>query len=126
MKKIYSLFAVIAMLTVALGFASCGNDDDNQQTKIFYKMGCSQFDNNGADLTTAAKEIKDMNSAFKKALGVDDTYFTMTGTSSDCDKDVAAKCKAAEATLSNYSFQCKFTFEVTNVNDNKVVYSFSR
>ncbi len=124
MKKIYSLFAVIAMLTVALGFASCSSNDDDQQ-KIFYKMGFPKFNNDGATPSQQKQEMADIESAYKNALGVSDYYFTLTGTSSSCDKDVTAKCKAAEATLSGHTFNCKFTFAVTNINDNKVIYSFS-
>ena len=124
MKKIYSLFAVIAMLTVALGFASCSNDDDKPQT-IFYKMGFPKYNFDGATPSQMKQEMADIESPYKNALGVSDNSFTMTGTSSSCDKDVATKCKAAEATLSGRTFNSKFTFEVTNLNSNKVIYSFS-
>ncbi len=127
MKKIYSLFAVIAMLTVALGFASCSsNDDDNQEKTIYYEMGFSNYTSSDAGATTIIKEMADVKAAYQKALGVSETVFTMKGTSSSCDKDVLAKCKAAEATLSDYNFKCKFTFTVTNVDDNKVVYTLTK
>ena len=125
MKKIYSLFAVIAMLTVALGFASCSSNDDDQAKTIYYEMAFSNYTSDDAGATTIIKEMAYVKAAYQKALGVSETVFTMKGTSSSCDKDVAAKCKAAEATLSGRTFNSKFTFEVTNLNSNKVIYSFS-
>ncbi len=127
MKKIYSIFAVIAMLTVALGFTSCSsNDDDNKEQKIYYVMDFSNFNSDDAGAATMMKEMSLVRSTFQSALGVSETSFTLTGTSSSCDKDVLAKCKAAETTLSDYSFKCTFTFTITNGNDKKVIYTFSR
>lgn len=123
MKKIYALFAVIAMLTVAVGFTSC-SDDDNKSTTIFYKMGFSKYNYKGTSEADMLEEMSTITSAFKTALGVNDSYFQMTGSSKSCDKEVVAKCKAAETSLSGQTFKSSFKFTITNQSTDKVIYTF--
>ena len=122
MKKLYSIFTIAALMTLVFGFTSC-SDDDDQTT--FYKMGFSSFSYHGSSSTDMTEEMKTIESAYKSALGVNDVTFSMSGSSKNCDKDVKAKCKAAESKLSGVTFNSTFTFQVTNVSNDEEIYSYS-
>lgn len=124
MKKIFSLLTILAMTALVFTFSSC-DDDNDDNTTIFYKMGFSSFDSSTSSASSTLSEMKVINDAFKSALGVSDNSFKLTGKASSCDKEVKAKCETAAKSLEDETFHSKFTFNVTNENSDKIVYSFS-
>ena len=124
MKKIFSLLTILAMTALVFTFSSC-DDDNDDNTTIFYKMGFSSFDSSTSSASYAMEDMQVIQDAFKSALGVSESSFKLTGKASSCDKEVKAKCETAAKSLEDKTFHSKFTYDVTNENSNKVVYSFS-
>lgn len=116
-KSIYSLLAVLAMVCVNFVFTSCDDDDDN--VTVTYSMGFSKMSSSNPDFLT---EMSKIESTFMNELGVSDSRFTKNGKIEDCDKAVLEACVRAYDSLKDEEWGGDYTYQVINVNSDKVVY----
>lgn len=113
-KMLLVLLAVVA----GLSMTSCGDDDDEPQTQI-YSYGFESISGSGlSDMFVIEK-------AFKDALGVTNTPFTMTGSANECDAKVKAACERAAKSLESVTLSSKGSFTVTNNTEGKVIYTYN-
>lgn len=123
MKKIMqictrvALFAILAV--TILSFTSCEKEDDKQT--IYYSMGFDSFSSSGMNFLT---EMRTIENAFKTALAVTDSHFSIEGSMTECDSKVKKACAAAEATIKDKTFSATFDFVVTNINSGEAIYTF--
>ncbi len=136
MKRLLRTFnhaAAVAMVIVAaLSFSSCNNEDDNVY-KFYYSMGFTEFSASGEGLDEEGKPDLDedkmefITNVFKKSLNVTNVLFSLTGTSAECNKEVIEACEEAAEYLDTQNFEpTTFTFEVTNGNLGKSIYTYKR
>lgn len=116
-SRICALAAFIVLSSLML--SSC--DKDEKSTTIYYTYGFSSISGG----TTSLTEMSLIENTFKSNMGISNTPFSLTGTSSECDalvKEAGAKTTTA---LSGKTWKCTLVFDVTNSNTTKVVYTFS-
>lgn len=120
MKKELLAKVLLVFMMMAAGFSmtSCGDDDDEPQTQI-YSYGFESISGSGLG------DIFIIEKAFKEALGVNNTPFTMTGSASECDAKVKAACERAEKSLESVTLSSTGTFTVTNNTEGKVIYTYN-
>ena len=107
---------MIALVCMPFVFASCS--DDEEVTTVMYSMGFNSL--NTSDLS----EMGAIESAYWQALGVNDSYFSLSGTIKECDNKVLSACKNAENTLKSKTFKGSYLFVVNNNVSGKEIYSY--
>lgn len=116
-KKMSAMLTVAVIALIAsLSLTSCSDDPE---TDIIYNMGISKME------SSSLESLADMNviyDAYYKAIGVSENTFKMKGNSSDNDKKIKEACEKAEISLKDRTWKGTYTFRVTNVNTNKVIY----
>ncbi|MCI9607191.1 MAG: hypothetical protein HFJ94_03310 [Muribaculaceae bacterium] len=121
MKKNLLKKILLALLVVVAGaaFTAC-SDDDNESGQIVYSYG---FDDFHSSNLAALSEMQTVENAFKSALGVSGSPFTLNGSTNECDRKVTEGCQKAVQSLKDKVWSFSGTFTVTNVNTGKVVYT---
>lgn len=121
-KVIKSMPAMLAMLVATLitltAFTACSDDDESQE--VMYTMGVFEMSSSASDFGT--HDINTINTAFRKAFGVSDSHFTLTGSKAECDKRVRATCEDVVASLKNTEWGGTYTFQVLDVQTQQVVF----
>ena len=128
-KKSFIFVWFLALFAVC--FTACSKDDDKDEAVPVYSYGITQAEyplvttssssatgavNEGAVITEAFAE------AFKSALGVSGNSFAYNGG----DDKVLAACEQAKTTLDAKTFKCKYTLEVTKVDQSsKVIFTWN-
>ena len=107
---------MLILALIGLLFSSC-SDDDDEVTTVQYSMGFNSMS------TSDVSEMYVIESAYKEALGVSSSSFTLSGTVSECDNKVKSACKNAEKTLQEQTIQGSYLFVVTNYNSMQDVYT---
>ncbi len=131
MKKVMNLVMMaIAAIVLTLGFAACSSDDDNLQ--LIFQKG---FDNWAVSAAGTPQEVaaveetmKQIEDLYNQAIGNNEEAFTMTGSESDCSAKIKTACQKAEKQIPSIDFgvgKGSFTYKVTCINSNKVVYSYT-
>ena len=116
-KKMSAMLTVAAIALIAsLSLTSCSDDPE---TDIIYNMGISKIESSTLESLADMDVIYD---AYYKAIGVSEKTFIMKGNSSDNDKKIKEACEKAELSLKDQTWKGTYTFRVTNVNTNKVIY----
>lgn len=116
-KKMSAMLTVAAIALIAsLSLTSCSDDPE---TDIIYNMGISKMESSSLESLADMDVIYD---AYYKAIGVSENTFIMKGNSSDNDKKIKEACEKAELSLKDQTWKGTYTFRVTNVNTNKVIY----
>ena len=116
-KKMSAMLTVAAIALIAsLSLTSCSDDPE---TDIIYNMGISKMESSTLESLADMDVIYD---AYYKAIGVSENTFIMKGNSSDNDKKIKEACEKAELSLKDQTWKGTYTFRVTNVNTNKVIY----
>ena len=110
---------MIALFCLPLTLTSCGDDEDEPVT-VNYSIGFEEI-NNAPDLV----EIGQIDSVFKKHLGVKNSEFVLIGTVSECDQKVIDACKKAELELSTMDFKGSYKVVILNYKTAKYVYTCS-
>ena len=117
-KKMSAMLTVAAIALIAsLSLTSCSDDPE---TDIIYNMGISKMESSTLESLADMDVIYD---AYYKAIGVSENTFIMKGNSSDNDKQIKEACEKAELSLKAQTWKGTYTFRVTNVNTNKVIYN---
>ena len=117
-KKMSAMLTVAAIALIAsLSLTSCRDDPE---TDIIYNMGISKMESSTLESLADMDVIYD---AYYKAIGVSENTFIMKGNSSDNDKQIKEACEKAELSLKDQTWKGTYTFRVTNVNTNKVIYN---
>ena len=117
-KKMSAMLTVAAIALIAsLSLTSCSDDPE---TDIIYNMGISKMESSTLESLADMDVIYD---AYYKAIGVSENTFIMKGNSSDNDKKIKEACEKAELSLKDQTWKGTYTFRVTNVNTNKVIYN---
>lgn len=109
------LFGLLLIGIMAIFTPSCSGDEETSTT-VYYSMG---FDTVS---TTDLSELSVIELAYKEALGVSDTSFSLDGKISECDSKVLQSCRAAEEELKSNIWNGSYTFIVTNLNTAEVIY----
>lgn len=113
-RKLFGLFLIGIM---GLFMSSCSGEEITSLT-VYYSMGFDKV--NTSDLS----ELSVIEGAYKKALGTNDTNFSLKGKISECDQKVKQSCQAAEEELKSISsWNGTYTFIVTNANSSEIIYS---
>ncbi len=115
-KLLLALFVVLA----GVSFTAC-SEKEEEPGQVFYTYGFTEFQSSSLG---AISEMYTIESAFKSALGIQDTPFSMIGSVKECDAKVKAGCEKAADSLKDYSWNISGKFEVINVNTGDVVYTF--
>lgn len=116
-KKMSAMLTVAAIALIAsLSLTSCSDDPESD---IIYNMGISKMESSSLESLADMDVIYD---AYYKAIGVSENTFIMKGNSSDNDKKIKEACEKAELSLKDQTWKGTYTFRVTNVNTNKVIY----
>lgn len=113
------LVAVAFMGTV---FTACS--DDEEVVTVTYTAAVTNYSGGSVGNVDALTNAALVERTYQEALNVSGSPFTLTGTIEECDAQVVAACERAQAEveamgLTNFSF----TYVVTNLNTNQVVYS---
>lgn len=111
-KKLFGLL-LIGIMTL---FTFSCSEDNEISTTVHYSMGFDQV------YSTNFSEMSVIEQAYKEALGVSDTNFSLDGKISECDSRVLQSCHAAEEELEGNTWNGKYTFIVTNANSEEVIY----
>lgn len=109
------LFGLLLIGIMAIFTPSCSGDEETSTT-VYYSMG---FDTVS---TTDLSELSVIERAYKEALGVSDTSFSLYGKISECDSKVLQSCRSAEEELEGNTWKGSYTFIVTNANSAEVIY----
>ena len=117
-KKMSAMLTVLAVAIIAC-FSMTSCSDDEPDSEIIYSMGISEMSSSSPEMLNEMNAIYD---AFHKAVGVNENTFTLKGNASDCNKKVKAACEKAELSLKDNTWTGQYTFSVTNVNTQKVIY----
>ena len=99
--------AAAALMLLVMSAVTLTGCDQKQNKEVVNNYGIffdgAQFAWTGdpAEFTKAMEEwLNSISKAYQKELGVTSDKFSITGISAECDKEVAAKCKKAEAAVS--------------------------
>lgn len=116
MKTFRMIGLAIMAIILSFGLSACSNDDD-VETTVEYSMSFSKSTG-----SSAYSEMGIIESAYKKALGVSSSRFTLNGTISSCNSKVKEGCDQAVKSLEGRVFQGEHIFEVWNSNSNKLIH----
>ena len=119
MKKsfIFKSMLMIALICMPFVFESC-SDDEEEVTTVMYSMGFDSM------TTSDLSEMGTIETAYRQALGVNSSTFTLSGSVSECDSKVKSACKNAENTLKSMTLKGSYLFVVTNYTSQKEIYSY--
>lgn len=115
MKTLKKIFGLILIGIMSIFTPSC-TDDEETSTTVHYSMG---FDSVS---TSNLSEMSIIERAYKDALGISDTSFSLDGKISECDSKVLQSCRAAEKELNTNIWKGSYTFIVTNLNTTEIIY----
>lgn len=104
---------LIGMFAMLLSACS----DDDKTVSVTYSMGFENVQ------SSSISDLSVIENAYKNALGVDNTTFVLEGTIDECDQKVVGTCRNAENALKTQTWSGSYTFEVTNRNSGKIIYS---
>jgi hypothetical protein len=116
-KFFYQSMLLIALMCMVFVGTSCSDDDEEAGT-IVYSMGFNEVN------TSDFGEMIVIETAYYKALGVNDQLFRLSGKVKDCDEQVKAACKNAENVLKQRHFKGQYLFVVKNYTTQKEIYSY--
>lgn len=121
MKKelLTNLLLTLMIVLACLSLTACGDDDD-EPGQVTYTYGWEDKIAGGSHVLTNMEIVED---AFTTALGVKTSPFTMTGSKSECDAKIKAKCEKVEETLKNEVWDFTAIFVIRDQSSKQIVYS---
>ena len=69
-------------------------------------------------------EMKEIENIFYDELGISDSSFRLSGDQAECDAQVKAACERAATRLNQLEWSLDFTYSVSNVLTEQVIYEY--
>lgn len=120
MKKWHLGYALqlAVLFLMCTGMAACSDDETSDN---LYSVG---FEILQSDNTEFMAEMKEIEAIFYGELGITDSSFRLNGDQAECDAQVKAACERAATCLNQRQWSFDFTYSVSNVLTEKVIYEY--
>ena len=120
MKKWHLGYALqlAVLFLMCTGMAACSNEEtsDNLYSAVLEALQSGNLE--------SMAEMEEIKAIFYDELGITDSPFLLNGDQAECDAQVKAACERAATRLNQRQWSFDFTYSVSNVLTEKVIYEY--